>query len=121
MTTQREALLRNLTTGDIFHAEGANGESLLCLAVHVGEAIIDGRTITGQIPLQFNRQTGEGRWGETKCSIDSVAPLPSEIHNVILGIDRKYRLESNDERLKLTDPERKALLFAASRYSSNKM
>jgi hypothetical protein len=121
MTTRREALLRSLTAGDIFHAEGANGESLLCLAIHVGETTIDVRTVTGQIPLQFNRQTGEGRWGDTKCNIDSVVTLPSEVHNIILGIDRKYRFESNDQRLKLTGPERKALLFVSSHYSSNKM
>jgi hypothetical protein len=121
MKTQREALLRNLTAGDIFHAAGTHGESLLCLATNVGETVIDARTVTGQIHLQFNRQTGEGRSGDDRCDIDSVVPLPAEIHNVILGIDRKYRLETNDERLKLTDAEKKALLFVVTHYSSNKM
>lgn len=35
------------------------------------------------------------------------------------GLDRKFRLESNIERLKLTDDEREALLFVASYYPKN--
>jgi hypothetical protein len=119
MTNLDRKLLRKLTAGDVFHARGNNGERLLCLAVHVGETAIDARTVTGQIPLRFDRSTGAGWWGDVKCRIDSVKPLPPEIHNALLGLDRKYRLEADDEQLRLSDAERKALLFVASHYGEN--
>ena len=46
--------------------------------------------------------------------------LPVDIHNVILGIDRKYRLEEDEERLKLNDDEKNALLYVAKHYSSRR-
>jgi len=50
-----------------------------------------------------------------------VAPLPVDIHNVILRIDRKFSLEQEPERLKLNDAEKRALLFVDSHYSSKRV
>jgi hypothetical protein len=52
------------------------------------------------------------------CSIYSTAPLPVDIHNAILGLDRKSRLEEDEERQKLNDDEKRALLYVAKHYSS---
>jgi hypothetical protein len=66
--------------------------------------------------------------GEALAVIDSVARLPAEIHDVFLEMNRKNReLMAMDEksrfadleRLKLTAPEKKALLFIDTHYSSN--
>lgn len=65
--------------------------------------------------------------GEPFAVINSVARLPTEIHNVFLELDRKYRavlgqkgiFERNPDYFKLTDAEKKALLFIHTHYASN--
>lgn len=73
--------------------------------------------------LKVDRQTGEGEVegaiATTACKIDSVSPLPVDIHNIMLGLDRKSRLERNEERTKLTEDEKRALLFLSSHYESS--
>lgn len=119
--TDRETILLKLDVGDIFHGEAPNGASLICLVLRIDESIIHARTVTTQNYLQFDRRTGEAEWGNegVVCAIDSVAPLPVDIHNVILGIDRKYRLEHDEERFKLNDAEKRALIYIASYYPEN--
>jgi hypothetical protein len=55
-----------------------------------------------------------------------VAPLPPEIRDVFLGIERKYgQMRPKDwdepdlERFKLTDDEKQAFRFIDTHYSSN--
>ena len=119
----RRDQLARLVVGDIFHAHPSSpeGASLICLVVSVTESTIHGRTVTHQMQTEFDRQTGEGVWGDDRvpCTIDSTAPLPVEVHNVMLGIDRKFRLERNPERFKLNDAEHHAYLFVDAHYSSN--
>jgi hypothetical protein len=119
--TDRRTLLQSLAVGDIFHAGSPNGASLICLATLVTETAIQARTVTTQKHLQFDRQTGIAEWGVERvvCTIDSVAPVPVEIHHVLLGIDRKFRLEQDLQRLKLNDDEKRALIYVDSHYSSN--
>jgi len=89
----RKDQLARLVVGDIFHAKPSSpeGASLICLVVSVTESTIHARTVTHQMQTEFDRQTGEGVWGDDRipCTIDSTAPLPVEIHNVMLGLDRK--------------------------------
>jgi hypothetical protein len=117
----RETLLGRLAVGDIFHAEAPNGASLICLVVAVSEATIQARTVTTQTQLEFDRRTGIAQSGDDRvpCTINSAAPLPLDVHDVMLGIDRKFRLERDPERLKLNEAEIRALLFVASHYSAN--
>jgi hypothetical protein len=114
--------LARLVVGDIFHAHPSSpeGASLICLVVSVTESTIHARTVTHQMQTEFDRQTGEGIWGDDRipCTIDSTAPLPVEVHNIMLGIDRKNRLERIPERLKLNDAEIKAFLFLDAHYAS---
>jgi hypothetical protein len=119
----RKTALGKLAVGDIFHAESPNGASLICLVTSVTETTIQARTVTTQRHLEFDRQTGIAEYGDEPiiCTVDSTAPLPVEIHNVMLGIDRKFRLEQDPERLKLNDAEKRALVFVDSHYSSNQL
>ena len=114
--------VRNLAVGDIFHAKRPNGIRLICLAVFVTETTIRARSVVNDQQFEFDRQTGAGiviLCGEqSPCAIYSTAPLPVDIHNVILGLDRKYRLEEDEERLKLNDDEKHALLYVARHYPS---
>jgi hypothetical protein len=114
-------VLKNIVVGDIFHASSPNSASLICLAVSVSETTIVSRTVTTQICLDFDRSTGKALWIETAviCTIDSVTPLPVEVHNTILSIDRKFRLEQSEDRLKLNRSEIQALLFVDAHYTEN--
>ena len=117
--SHRKILLARLAAGDIFHAEAPNGANLICLVVSVDETDLRARRITSQDDLVFNRQTGMTEDGDI---IDSVAPLPDEIHNALLELDRKYQIydpNKEPERFRLTDEERKALRFVKPHYSSN--
>ncbi len=130
MTTNREASLRRLVVGDIFHAASPCGASLICLVTAVTETTIHARTVTTHIAFEFDRANGTADWGDEDpdhCAIDSTAPLPAEIHAVMLGIDRKYRpdpddlewLERDPERYRLSEAEKNALLFVAKYYPAN--
>lgn len=118
-------VLSNLDVGDIFHATSAKGSMLICLVTAVTDATIHARTMTTGYLLKVDRQTGEGEVegaiAMIACKIDSVSPLPVDIHNIMLGLDRKSRLERNEERVKLTEDEKRALLFLHSHYESNRL
>jgi hypothetical protein len=123
----RKTLLSGLDVGDIFHAEAPNGASLICLVLSLNSTTIRSRRITSGDELEFDRQTGleKAGEGEPAAVIDSVAPLPPDHHNAFLGLDRRYRQispnwdESDFERAKLTEAEKKALIFIHSHYASN--
>ena len=61
----------------------------------VRERIIQARTLTTQEILEFDRDIGIADhvlYGQSyRYVIDSVAPLPPDIHEIMLSIDRKYR------------------------------
>jgi len=126
----RKILIRNLVAGDIFHARSPNGASIICLVLSVRGNAIRARRVTTQEELEFDRKDGKAVVGEqgVVCLIDSVAPLPSNIHKVflmldekcaaIMAMDEKTRFEDL-ERLKLTESEKKALDFVHSHYESN--
>lgn len=125
--TDRVSALRSLGLGDIFHARSPNGASLVCLVTAVSETTIFARGITTQDDVQFDRHTGSEP-ESAQSRIDCVVPFSPEIHAVFLDMDRKYqefrRMYENGsppdiEQYKLTDPEKRALLFIAAHVSSN--
>ena len=122
MIDRREAL-SYLVVGDIFHATSDKGTKLICLVTAVTDAAIHARTMTTQFLLKVDRQTGKGEVkgviATIPCTIDSITPLPVDIHNIMLGLDRKSRLEQNEERAKLTQDEIRALLFLDAHYEAN--
>jgi hypothetical protein len=105
----------------VFHATGSAGASLICLTIAVTEISIKARRVTTQEALEFDRQTGLENCDDGRASrIDSVAPLPQAVLNIILGIDRKYRLLQDPEQAKLTDAEIRALaMYVGPHYASN--
>jgi hypothetical protein len=112
----REDAFRAVAVGDIFHGEGGNGASLICLATAVTKDTIHARTITSQYELEFDRGTGVCEWGTSTGIIDSVAQLPNEIRRDLLSLDRRYRAGDNAT---LSDAEKRALIFVASFYPAN--
>jgi hypothetical protein len=121
MMPDRQTLLGRLVVGDVFHATGPTGASLICLTASVTETTVQARRVTTQEALEFDRQTGLEYCDDGRASrIDSVAPLPQAVLNIILGIDRKYRLLQDPEQAKLTDAEIRALaMYVGAHYASN--
>lgn len=114
---------RILPAATFFHASATNGASLLCLTMSVTGSTIQARNVATQIIYDFDRRTGIAdwyvSWEHYICTIDSVAPLPADIHEIMLSIDRKGRegeyREAEDPdgpwEYTLTDEERRGLLF----------
>lgn len=130
--TGREAALLQIDVGDIFHAVTSTGASFICLTLRVGHDAIFARRITTQSVHWFDRATGiEG----PECSaltIDAVAPLPDDIMEIMLEMDRKYHewelrhaedpaYEPAPHEMGLTKEHRKGLAFAADFYESNQI
>jgi hypothetical protein len=118
-------IVDHLTVGDIFHADCPNGAHLICLATSVTETTIHARSVTNDQYMEFDRKTGTGivTWRERKtpCTIYSASPLPEDVRNIILEMDRKTRLAETSENWSaqdeskpwLNEEERKALLYVA--------
>lgn len=109
--------LSRLVPGDIFHATCPNNASLICLVESVTSDRIEARRVTTQDHETFDLRTGQTLSAdpELRCTIDSIAPLPVAIHDVIVGLDRKMRLRFD----KLSREEKDALLFVAQFYPAN--
>ena len=75
--------------------------------------------MTTQDNIEFDRSTGTILGSESLCTIDSIAPLPLEIHNVMLGLDRKMRLQRDPEKFKLNKEEIQAIHFVNAYYPAN--
>ena len=111
--------LSRLVVGDIFNAECPNGASLICVVEAVTDDRIKARRITTQDHLEFDRLTGATLGYKVPCTINSVAPLPVEIHNVMLGLDRKMRLQGDPEKYRLNKEEIQAIHFVNAYYPAN--
>lgn len=99
--TDREKALRAIAVGDLFHARARNTASYVCLALQIRETTIFARRVTTQSVHEFDRATGYEDPGGQPLWINSVAPLPPDIRDVMLAIDRKYR---EDEYRRAEDP-----------------
>jgi hypothetical protein len=124
--TKRLGAIGRLAVGDIFHAVSPTGRNLICLVTAVTDSHIQARTVTSQLPLSFDRRTGGALWDEdTQCWIDCTKPLPDDIHQILLGLDRKYQdnraaaVKNPDSDFRLTSEEKRTLLFTMSFYHRN--
>lgn len=90
--TDREAALKKISVGDMFHASlgGKDGPSYPCLALQVREDALFARRVTTQSVHWFDRTTGVDI-DDDRIVIDSIAQLPHDIHAIMLSIDRLFR------------------------------
>lgn len=113
MTNDRVALDK-LRVGDLFHARYPKGPTVIALVLEAAPTRIKGRDITRQEILVIDRKTGVSIPADgDPCTVYSTEQLPPDLHEAILGLDRKYGSgrELTDEECKLTMVERKALIF----------
>jgi GNAT superfamily N-acetyltransferase len=116
--TSRESALRNIKVGDLFNAAGDHGAPLICLATSITETTIHARTVTQQFEFKFDRRTGVGKEDEYSIggTINSVEPLPPEIHEALIGLDQRHQARGS---LKLTKEEVRALSFLDDFYDAH--
>src|ERR1051326_8424505 len=128
--TSRHAALKNIAVGYIFHGRPNGTSSFICLTLQVREKSIFARRITTQSVHEFDRSTGVEKVDNNPVVIDSVAPLPDDIRDLLLGLDEKYRegeyhraeepdWEMPADKAKLTKNEIRALLFVSKHYEKN--
>jgi hypothetical protein len=111
--------LSHIKVGDIIHGGYRDTGSAICLVTSLTEDAIFARTVTTQWDLVFDRRTGTAVLGASVCRLDSIAPLPIDIYDALLDIDRKYRLLNAPEGSRLLDHEKRALIFVADSYPAN--
>jgi hypothetical protein len=127
----REAALKKIAVGDIFHAgvRPDSGPSYICLALQVRDDTIFARRMTTQSVHWFDRKTG-AEIGSDKVVIHSTAPLPDDIREIMLSIDRLFReaeyrdaeepnWEPPEDYFHQSKDQIRALLFIADFYPSH--
>lgn len=121
--TKREAAIRSIVAGDLFHATSPNGASLICLALEVTDTTIVSQTVTSVYDLNFDRGTGMAErdfHGErVVCAIDSVAPLPDDFTKTLIALHLTHLRKDESDEPKLKDPEHRALVFAAQYFPAH--
>ena len=95
---------------------------------------IQARNVATQIVYDFDRRTGLAEWRVYGtpfiCTIDSTAPLPPDIREIMSSLDRKYRegeyrsaedpdWQSPPEDSRLTKEQIRGLLFVDDFYRDN--
>jgi len=112
--------LSYLKPGDIFEAKSESGRSVVFLATDSGDSTIHSRSITMGFTVIFSKLAGTGKEAEMNIcySISSVEPLPIEMHNRMLHLDRKLRLAGTPSSNPLTEQDKEALLYLSGHYSS---
>ncbi|MCA0303206.1 MAG: hypothetical protein LCH95_12455 [Proteobacteria bacterium] len=108
------AKLSLLVPGDIVRGHDSGGAILICLVEAVGPDRIETRRVTTQGHVTFDVETGE-EVGNPESRLDTLEPLSVDMHNVLLGLDRKMRLGT----LPLSEAEKEALQFVADFYSAH--
>jgi hypothetical protein len=112
MTRTRAELLGKLEVGDILAAQRPSGAKLTCIVLNVDNGEVKSRRVTTQELCHFDIVTGvelvEGR--PSGGGIYSVEPLSIEIHNILIGLDRRYRLTVKTDRARITELEKDALI-----------
>jgi hypothetical protein len=114
-----EDKLSHVNIGNIIHGGYGVTGSAICLVTSLTDEAIFARTVTTQWDLVFDRRSGTAVCGSSVCRLDSIAPLPIEIYDALLDIDRKYRLGNAPEGSRLLDHEKRALIFVADFYPAN--
>lgn len=93
--------------GDLVSGREEGKRNLVYLVESVGPDCLRTRRITTQEKVTFDIETAEAIEAPG-CRLGSIVPLPVEVHDVLLGLDRKMRLSDQP----ISDAEKAALDFA---------
>jgi hypothetical protein len=108
-----------LVAGDIFEVASAMRPNFVCLVETVSDRTLRAGNVMGGEHFDFDRRSGVAVTAEGEFAIVSIEPLPTEMYDVLMGLNRKMRLTLDRERLKLTAEEKSALLFLSGFYAKH--
>lgn len=123
----KEKLLLDLTVGDIFHANGANGPhgipAAICIVTTITPDTIEAIRVTTHEILIFHRESGISVHDEQYLpfEIDSIAELPLNSHQELLALYEKLKPGRELEDYQLVPKETQLLISLAKFYESNPM
>jgi len=121
----RATLLGQLEAGDLVCARTSGGARAVCRVLAVEAVVLHLREVAGGHVRAFDRRTGAAitRADETASAaageIVSVAPLPVDLHNAVLALDRRSRLAQGDAPMRVTRAEAAVLLLLDAHYGIN--
>lgn len=111
--------LSYLVVGDIIFGTWPDGGTLLCLITELSGGLIITRRLLSGGTIVFDAETGRKVKPENISYIASIAPLPLDIYQTFMNLDRRHRLLQKEEDGLLTDVEKKALFWIADYYPAN--
>lgn len=106
-----EQALKAVKVGDVIFGIAAGGQEKLLLVYETHGDGFWARHVTSQTKVRFGRD-GQSRWAEGggSCTIVSTAQLPPDMHQVALGLDRKWSAQPEYPDSILTKAEIQLLL-----------
>jgi hypothetical protein len=114
--------LESLKVGDVFNVTCPKGANWLFLTLSTPAGRIVARNITSQKTYVFCKDTGlieNAADGESECIISSVAPIPTDVLQVLTGLDARHGIGGNSECCKLTKREIEVFLFLDQHHKDN--
>jgi hypothetical protein len=132
--SDRSKALKALGVGHIFQATDAKGPVRICIVLSVTENTILARSVTTQEIIEFDRGRGvaDHNWhdGMYHYAITSLTPLPHDMHEIMLSLDRdgrefEYKLaedpnyQSPQDKPVLNDDQRRGLLSVSRFYEAH--
>jgi hypothetical protein len=112
MSTAREQALQGVTAGDVIYGIAAGGQQKILLVYKADQNGFWARHVTTGTKVEFGRdgRSRQPTWDGGSCTIVSVAKLPSDEHEVAIGLDRKMRSAKKLADLRLSEAEKHLLL-----------
>ena len=100
--------IRGLKKGEFFVAQNDSGARAICQVTAIDNSVARGWRITTQEPLDFHLDTGIEVAGRNLFAVVSIEQPPDDIRDIMLGLDRRYRLGGSPA---LSKDEIRALLW----------
>jgi len=116
----RQAALDAVKVGDVIFGIAAGGQEKLMLVYKADQSSIFARHVTSQTLVEFGRDGKSRRVPDGgSCEIVSVAPLSSEDHQTVLGLDHKMRTAKKYPDAVLSKAEVKLILTKGDFYKAH--
>ena len=116
----RDQALNAISVGDIVFGLGAGGQEKLLLVYKTDRDGFSARHLTTQMTFKFGRDGKTGvRADGGYIQIASTAKLPPDMHDVALGLDRKWAARPEYPDTILSKAEIRLLLSYAAFFKAN--
>jgi hypothetical protein len=118
--SSREQALAAVKVGDVIFGLGAGGQEKLLLVYKVDREGFSARHVTTQMSFRFDRDGKTRLYADGgRCTVVSIAQLPPEAHQVVVGLDRKMRAGKEYPDFVLSEAEIGLLLTHGDFFKSH--